>query len=170
MTNAPCSGPLPTRGCPPGCLSHAGVDAEPARPRCLPPSIPLGERGRGLRPQLPPTPPARAASSLFGRKKPPEAKRGCGKTFPGQFLPSFQLPPGPCWDGQGRERDGSWGGGRGAGREGVCCPQPSVRATGAFGASGCSALLGGGRTWSRSWAISRQTLWGGCQGVSSSGR
>ena len=82
-------------------------------------SIPLGKLGRAESdPSSLPTPSARAVSSLFRRKKPHDAKGGCNKTFPGQFLSSFLLPPSPCWDGQEREQDKSCGGRRGAGRQG----------------------------------------------------
>lgn len=170
MTNAPCSGPLLTRGCLPGCLSHAGVDVEPARPCCLPPSH-WGSGEGGSDPSSPPPhqpglPPAFSAEK--SRLRPSE---DAVRPSPASFCPHsgcHLVRVGMGRDGSRMEAGG--GGGRGAGREGGCCPQPAVRATGAVGASGCSALLGGGRTWSRSWAISRQTLWGGCQGVSSSER
>lgn len=80
---------------------------------------PTGGAGKGwARPWLPSHPSARAAPSLFRRKKPREAKGGCNKTFPGQFLPSFLLPPSPCWDGQEWEQDKSCGWRRGASRQG----------------------------------------------------
>lgn len=153
--------PLPTREFLSGRLGNIGVDAVPAQPRC-----PHWGSWEGLSdPSSLPIPSSRAVSNLSRRKKPREAKGGCNKTFPGQFLPSFLFPPGPCW--------GAWDGRRTktvGGEEGCAAHSQAIVPLACFEASGCSALHSGGRTWPRLWVISWQTQQGGCQGVLSSGR
>ena len=112
-------------------VTHKWMRSQPSPAASL---HPTGRAGKGwLWPQLLSHPISQGCVQTFPKKNPCEAKGGCSKTFPGQFLPSFLFPASPSRDGQEWEQEEGCGEEEGqAGREGACCPQLGACATGAF--------------------------------------